>query len=412
MEPIVRKTRFIELLQHHDLRVRNESAEALGRFFSGTEGVISSLLDAIRNYPAKCLGLAVNLSKFHPAGDDIPRILELYHNSGGSKDNEALSLRYHTAFCLYAFPFERIEPHQRLFEADRELRKLYESLQACEEVCRKPFDELWEEFHTLCWQKDAQEEDRERAQLVELLCRGLARYPEQLREPLVAILNEDDPDNYLLEEYLVPLAGELKIEESTPALFKIFTEVDVLANIHESAKVALGKIGTRQVLEETGRLYAEREDLRIDTSEILKHMPYSEAEDCALHLLRSEQDLEARTFIAGSLCDIFSIRAADSIKALVENRQYDPTIMSLIDHLIPVYAYHGQEADLSELEERDKEFREQQFHEGPLSGLRQELNEALERLAAGRQPKMKRPVSQKKGKAAQKRTKKRKKKKR
>lgn len=64
MEMIVQKARFIELLQHSDKRVRDCCAEALGRFFPHSEGVLSPLLKAIRAYPTQCLSLAYHLRLF------------------------------------------------------------------------------------------------------------------------------------------------------------------------------------------------------------------------------------------------------------------------------------------------------------------------------------------------------------
>lgn len=167
------------------------------------------------------------------------------------------------------------------------------------------------------------------------------------------------------------------------------------------------------------------EDLRSHLTEILKYMPYEESEDLAISLLEREQDIQNKTFIVSSLCDMFSLKATTLIKELIETRRYDPMIMSLADHLIPIYVYHNQDVDWSPLEQIGKDFHDTVFKESLPCELQQQLRRKLKMLAGEdsqeteqvqEQPaplkEKKAPILQKTGKAARKRAKKRKKKKR
>lgn len=425
MAMIVQKACFVELLQHSDERVRDCCVEALARFFPHSEGIMSHLLQAIRAYPEHCLSLAYHLRFFIPSDDDIPHILQLYHDTAEAQDENSLSIHYHAISGFVSFPFEIVERQRELFDVNQELREQYEILQHREEFRCRPFEELWNELEEFCQQNTGKEVDHETHQYAELLVEGLARHPEQVKDNVIAVLNEANPDNYLLEEYLVPLAGTLKLEETIPALFRILNETDFMYIIHQSCKEALGKIGTPQVLEGIGRYYEENEELRTDLAVILEYMPYEYTEDFAIRLLEREQAIENKTFIAGSLCDIFSLKATNHIKELIETRHYDPTIMSLTDHLIPIYVYHNQDVDWSHLERIDKEFHEKTFKESPLYETSQKIRQVLKnmekrKLQEEEQPQKpqipirekKEPIPQKKGKAALRRAKKRKKKKR
>jgi hypothetical protein len=348
--------------------------------------------------------------------------LQLYHDTAKARDEDSLSIHYHAISSFVSFPFEIVERQRELFDVNQELRKQYEILQHREEFRCRPFEELWNELEELCQQNTGKEVDHENRRYAELLDEGLARHPEQVKANVIAVLNEANPDNYLLEEYLVPLAGTLKIEEAIPALFRILDETDFMYTIHQSCGEALGKIGTPQVLAGVERAYAENEELRMHLPGILEYMPYEYTEDFAIRLLEREQDIENKTFIAGSLCDIFSLKATNLIKELIETRQYEPTIISLTDHLIPIYVYHNQEVDWSQLEEIDKEFRDKVFKESPLYETSQQLRQALKNLEERQiqdeeqSQKTQAPVREKKpqrkGKAALKRAKKQKKKKR
>ncbi len=121
------------------------------------------------------------------------------------------------------------------------------------------------------------------------------------------------------------------------------------------------------MVEKIGLIYPVYEDLRNALAEIFSYMPYDYAEEKAIRLLREETDPGTRTFLAGALCDIFSLKSGDMIIDIIRKSQYDPSIMELLGYLIPVYVYHNKTIDnLAELESIEREFRDERYYVHPL----------------------------------------------
>jgi HEAT repeat protein len=200
-------------------------------------------------------------------------------------------------------------------------------------------------------------------------CLSQPQKGEKIKDRVIAYFGQDTSANYHLEQYLVELAGNLKIKETVPYLFDILTEVDSLTYVYSSCIEALGRIGTPGVAAEIGLLYPAYKDLRNGLAEIFGYMPYDYAEEKAIRILKEETDPEARTFLAGALCDIFSLKSGDIIMDIIRNRQYDRSIMGLSDYLIPVYVYHNKTIDhLAELESLDREFWDEHNQAHPFFG--------------------------------------------
>lgn len=423
MDMMIQKERLIDLLEHPDARVRREAAEALERFFSGAEDVMKPLLRAIRAYPDSLLMLGSRIRAFVPDDEDMQTLVEWFLNPVGSDEIETYSMRGHLLAGFLAFPNAVLAPHRAALEQDADFTRMMANLHPPVDFSGRSAEELWEELADLCAGWDPDDIDPQEQQYADMLVDELARqHPGNTAEYVTDLLNDETSEEYVLQDYAVPLAGDLKLEAAIPGLFRILRESDFLALVHESCIAALGRIGTPAVLDGIREQY-EHEDLRSALAGILGYMPYPYAEDFGIEMLAQESDPEITTFWAISLCDIFSLKAADAICDVVREQAYSPEIDSLLEALRPVYAYHKRDVDLADLERADKAFAEEYFENSPLHALRDSIFQRIDELAdredwdeseqeddPEREPRQ--APSHKKGKAAKKRAKKKKKKKR
>jgi hypothetical protein len=193
------------------------------------------------------------------------------------------------------------------------------------------------------------------------------------------LLSQEKPDNYLLNEYMVDLAGRLKVEQTVPYLFRILQESDFMHTVHSLCIRTLGNIGTKEVVEGINHLYYSNQSLKTSLADILKYIPDDYAEDLAIHLIKEEKDVSAKTFLACALCDIFSLKGISTIKDMIKARSYDSGITTLADELIPVYVYHNKSLDeLLALEANSKKHEREQFQNDPFYQMGQELQKHLD----------------------------------
>lgn len=359
---LVEKKRLIELLYHEDERVKSAAAEALQKFFPGSGDVIEHLLKAMKTAGEKVITLASAIEYFVPTENDLHEILRLVRESRDEKNKERYRLHRMLKMNVMKFPVELLEKNYRALSFDKELVALYAVLKEREKLKRAEPNDLWEELVALCEQHRDKEMPAGAFSNAELLVDLLLENGEKIKDRVISTLSRTENTNFHLEDFMVGMAGKLKLEETVPHLFRIFKECDSLDYVYSLCITALGQIGTREVVKEIEALYLENEDLRSGFAEILEYIPYDYSEELAGRLLLDESDMEVRTFLAGALCDIFSIKNGEKVLDIIKKRQYDSSIMELLDYLIPVYVYHNESIDgLTELEKKDREFRDERF---------------------------------------------------
>lgn len=377
---IVKKERLIELLHHDDKRVRNASSRALARFYPESEGVIEHLLESITTYEKDSLILAARIHSFLPTDDDINKIITLLYEINDPKDDYSISMNYHLIFSLITFPFEIIEKNRELFLYNDQLQKMYEHVKIRNEIYSRPPETLWDELENICTNYNGKEFEGTEKRYADLLLNGLKKYPEKIKHRIIQFLSHEEKTNYHMEEYMVSLAGALKIEETIPYLFRIFNDSNFMHSVHGRCTRSLGEIGTKQVVDEIERQYNPENDLRNGLVEIFGYIPYDFSENVLIKLLNEEQDIAIKTFLAGSLCDIFSLKAGELIINVIENQHYDPTISALCDELIPVYVYHNKAYDFSSLELKEADYAKKTRENNPFFQKAEPLREAFRQL--------------------------------
>ncbi len=343
---LVQKEKLISLLEHKDSRVRDAAARSLDRFFAGSSGVTGHLITAIDRYPEDCLPHAAALKYFVPAEEDIPEIVRLYNSIDKSKkDDISLSLRFHLDQYLLHAPFELLEKNKNILCFNKDMVEVYDIAENWESFRNESLETLWGELNSLC--KHTQENGVERGDrdYGTSLIDGLCRHGDEIREKVIMHLRQPKPSNYDFQEYMVILAGRLRLNETVPDLFRILRESDYMHTVHSECIRMLGKIGSREVVDEIERIYGEDPEEKIGLAEILRYIPHDYTENLTLRLLQEERNLNAKTFLACSLCDIYSWKAVEPLKDMVRKKQVDHEVTTITDDLVPVYAYHGRPID-------------------------------------------------------------------
>jgi hypothetical protein len=376
---IVDKDRLIELLHHQDARVRNATVHALEKYFVGSHGIIEYLLKSITLYPDDCLSLVAAIKYFTPTKNDVREIVNIINATDKHQDENATNIYFHLTRSLIAFPFDILAENQNILLFNKELSKIYEIAQHREEFMQQDPNYLWDELVGLCNRCQKKRIEGEDFHYGQLLIEGLSKYRDRIQGKIIMLLSQEKPDNYHLNEYMVTLAGKLKLKTTVSFLFRILRESDFIHTVHSQCINSLGNIGTQEVVDGVANLYNSNQELRTAFADILKYIPCDYSEDLIIRLIKKEQDVSVKTFLACTLCDIFSLKGSDIIKDMLKTKRYDSKIASLVDDLIPVYVYHNESVDeLLALETIAKRYEFEQQENDPLFQMGQQLKQYLD----------------------------------
>lgn len=362
---LVEKKRLIELLNHEDERVKSAALDALVKFFPGSDGIIPHILKSIANYKHDLdfADIALeNMRYFIPTVDDVKEILRIYFESANDKNDSVKIFNWEVGNILDKFPFHTLEKNYNTISLDKDLLKIYNAVKKREQIrCREPED-LWQELTSLCNRyRNAKMVNGNYSycySLVEALSQK--QKGEKVVDKVIKYLSQTTEVNYHFENFLVILAGNLKLVEVIPYIFRILIDSHYLDYVYTSCINSLGKIGTPGVVNEIGTLYKAHPDLKTAFAEILKYIPYDYSEKLAIQLLQKETKQAEITFLSKALCDIFSIKSGELILGIIKKKSYNPMITFLLDNLIPVYVYHNKTIDnLLKFEKEDISYRQE-----------------------------------------------------
>ena len=87
-----------------------------------------------------------------------------------------------------------------------------------------------------------------------VLIEGLCRHWDAIEQKVIMHLRQEKPINYDFQEYMVSLAGRLRLNEMIPDLFRILRESDYIHTVHSECIRVLGRIGSQQVVDEIERI--------------------------------------------------------------------------------------------------------------------------------------------------------------
>lgn len=385
---LVSEPRLIELLTHQNKIVRDEAVSALERYFPKSPNVIKPILKAFHIYKGDTLSLIRGIKSFSPDEADIRVIHKLLIEIMDKKDENSVNTYFHLMNCLSQFPYDLIAAVHESFIFNEQLQKNYEIITNRNQIKSRSPKILWTELSDICKQHQGKYFDNHTREYVDVLVEGLAQHDDEIQRRIIMFFNQEITDHYF-ELYTVRLAGELKVRETIPCLFKILIDSDYMDLVNDECTSALEKIGGWEVADQVERLYPDHKEIRPQLASILKSIPYSYSEDLAIRLLKNEADIEQKTYLAEALCGMFSLKAAGLILQIIEHQQYDPSILCLSDLLVPVYEYHHQAYNLADLQRKDQQYFQERMDNDPIHQSLSQLTDNLMKLADEEKPKNK-----------------------
>ncbi|MCB1159731.1 MAG: hypothetical protein H7A25_00955 [Leptospiraceae bacterium] len=339
---LVKKERLLELIQTREGSVRDACIIALENFFQDTEGVAEIILNIVeKEGMEENLFLLSKLDSFLPSDIDIQRMLKILDSIEIEDDeDEGLLLADEIIESIRNFPLSTLERNLEVLTANENFVDLSKQIEEEKKIKSYNPELLWKELEKLAEEnkdKDFEEEDAIHAHLC---LKTLSSYPDFVQKKFQSLFKKDDL-NYYLEGFLIELAGKCRLKETCSDIFSVLLETDPMDLIHDVCIESLIQIGGKELIDLIAENFDVDPEMKISLASIPGYIPYKYSEDALLSLLEKEEDVEIKTFIAGSLLGIFSKQSVEPICKMIRERNYDPSICQLFEDLQPILEYHN-----------------------------------------------------------------------
>ncbi|MGE5343267.1 MAG: HEAT repeat domain-containing protein [Candidatus Omnitrophota bacterium] len=359
---LVNKFRLIELLNHPDGRVVNAAGDALERFFWDRAEILGALLNVLegehKRETKRDLSLSHRLPSFPATEKDLPTLTRLLTALDGKKDDESEELAWNIKQVLLYTPFPLIQAKRHLFSSHITLMDIYEETRQRDRFRLMAPDRLWQIFKGQFFHS-FQKGEAKRHEIAHSLVNFMVQKGDAIKPYVTAIFKKNKIDDDTMEEYLIEVVGKLKLTELAPFLFDILRNSDPMDIIHQECIRYLGMLGTPKLVQHIERRYIMDEDSRAELAQILGYIPHYYSEELCMKLLGNETNVFHKTYLACSLCDLFSLKGSGTVLEIIKKRNYDPMVCLLLTDLVPVYAYHHiPQIALEALEADDLKFRQ------------------------------------------------------
>ena len=350
-----------EAILSPDRDVREAAVYYFARSFSTDPSIMPLAIQAIDQYGWK------NAFEFYSFTSELPQTDETVlwlvgqlKKHGGSKDEEELKYAHAAMQGLIHADAAILELHQseilNLDELEDEAKKVISERIAFHSY----FDEeLWHELEAFCNRSDKLDKVPDDLDLADHLVEALGRHSEFAAPKVLAILSGAPTDNWL-ELCAVCLAGELRLQETIPAIVALFKNADDW--IYEDRHSALVKIGGDQVVEELARAYPEgSNDLRSTAASVLESVHSDLSVETCLKFFETEQDHHARCSLIQSAMLNFATEAIETARQFILNTPLDPEVIEVRNDLLTACKVLGEKFpevdEWTEDAKHDVEFR-------------------------------------------------------
>jgi hypothetical protein len=218
-------------------------------------------------------------------------------------------------------------------------------------------EQCWTELENICAAGVGKQEVDfyHTSRVVEALARQGESYVERILDLLGKEIEDFDNDPMTwMENYLVMLAGEMRLDRAIPPIVKKFHEMGEV--LSENCIDALGKIGTDAAAEAVADGWLETEwDYRLYATSALEKIHSDATVRKCLELLPAEKDRTIKTKLADALLAQCADEAIEPVRQLVQARGYDWTqsdlmarlvaVSTILDVTFPEYPIWKQEAE-------------------------------------------------------------------
>jgi hypothetical protein len=256
-------------------------------------------------------------------------IRELQREGDATENHESLFRALARLLCN-SDPRFLVPRAQVIIQAQGFSKDLIPDLQEQLQLATWDADQCWQELERICT-----------ARMRKALARKGGTYVERILELLGQKVEDFENDPMVwLEEFLVMLAGEMRLELAIPLIVKKLHIVDEF--LSEACVEALGKIGTDAAAEAVaeGWLEAEWEYRLYATSALGKIHSDTTVRKC-LELLPQDKDLAIRTKLADALLGQFADEGIEPVREIVQKRGYDSFSRDLMSRLVAVSTVLG-----------------------------------------------------------------------
>ncbi len=336
------KERLKELLLHPEEGVRYSSIKALRTFYRGEEGIVPAILHAIDQFDlSETIILAAAIRCFQPGPDDVLRIVQLFTDIEKNGSEREKHLQFHLIQALQIFPFSLLKSNDTYFRFHNDLSAAYQQSRTNDELRNEPADSLWKRLVTHCNSSEGAVFTPGGMRYGRLLMDGLARHREEISHKILMNLGRKEHWNDALEEYLVELAGELRLASSATDLINLFTRTAAERTLHGRIMKALSRIGGEELMRRLMNIYLERPDLRHHIASIYGGMGDAPSAEYLRQLLREEKSPGDLSFLVYALCDLYSKEGMEEARDALQRLGNDSFMRDMMRIFRPVDVYYS-----------------------------------------------------------------------
>lgn len=327
-----------ELLLHPDRWVRAAAANYLNIEHADDPELVLRVVEGAQRWgwgeQARVLARCSELPVSGAAFDAIVAAL------GAEREPQ---LRYPLILCITRGPVSRLAHHtETLLAQPYDLDELAGVIEARRQAAKLSGGVLWDRLQSDCDDLDTASEDGENAAAhrrahaaIEFLTP--AGVPDDAT--VVRLLSDRIDAGDWLEVYLLKLAAKRRLEAAIPQfLARLAIDGDYA---RDAAIDGLGAVHSTAAVSEILARYPKQPFIdRFCAIEVLGRMHRSEAEDALLSLLEQERNIELRTWLCVSLCELLSVRSVPAVLRQIEEG-YHRRAATLTEELLPVLDVHG-----------------------------------------------------------------------
>lgn len=235
------------------------------------------------------------------------------------------------------------------------------------------FEQLWREFLDF---SDADEEEYafpDETDFLFAVVDNLCRFPEEAAPRVLELLRTiDATQDYWLEEWIIQIAGKLRLEAAVPLLVDRLFDPDTLSA--EAANPALKSIGTDSIVAEIATVYAAGDwDCRLTMACILEDIHTDLSVRTSLELLSEEDDVQIKGLLITAALLNFATEAIQPARQFVLDQPKNPETLEVRHALLTASRLLGESfpemEEWSEDSQHDSEFRRQWYQDHPPPAL-------------------------------------------
>jgi hypothetical protein len=361
-----------QAILHPDADVRDAAVFYFARSYSPDPTIMPLAIQAFEQYGLDAFEILTFLQGLVQTDDTVDWLVREIERVGPGQDDREAGYRDALVAALRHADPGVLKSHGAKIKAMQQLDASSKDVIADRiHVSSFSADGLWRELTDFCDAQDLEDVDvsDEDYEFVCSVVRALSRYPDQVADRTLAML--DAPGEYgdWLEQMAVRLAGEIQLDAAIPHLLDRLE--DCGSWLYEEAQQALAKIGNDAVIEEIAQRYPDADlDFQFAAASMLEELHTDLSVQTCLELLDQEDEAELRGSLLQSILMNFSPAGIEPARQHVLSTPKSLQMLEVRSALLVASKLMGEtfpEFDAwLEDSQHDVEFRRQWFKDNPL----------------------------------------------